>query len=218
MTAMDPQIDAPTALTVEVPATTRRGRVIFLNGTSSSGKSSIARELLTMLEDTWFHMPVDAFHAMRSQNEIAEVDLPAELTRTSMGFHRAVAGMVAAGNNVVVDHVLSFAWRLADCLETLPAEDVTFVGVHCPLDTVTLRERERGDRPLGQAAWQFDQVHAHGIYDVEVDTSALSPRECAQRVASFVDHLGTPTAFARLKQARMNTRPVDSVPGHSSGK
>ena len=181
---------------------TRRGKVIFLNGTSSSGKSSIARELLRILDDTYFHVPVDAFHAMRSQNAIPDEDLPAELIRTSMGFHRAVAGMVAAGNNVVVDHVLSYPWRLADCLDVLVAEDVTFVGVHCPLELLVTRERERGDRPVGQAAWQFDQVHAHATYDVEVDSSSHSPLECAEQVKAFVTRGATPTAFARLKRAR----------------
>ena len=181
---------------------TRRGKVIFLNGTSSSGKSSIARELLTILDDTYFHLPVDAFHAMRSQNEIADEDLPAELTRTSMGYHRAVAGMVAAGNNVVVDHVLSFPWRLADCLDLLVPEDVTFVGVRCPLEEVVRRERERGDRPVGQAARQFHQVHAHGTYDLEVDTSTHSPRECAEQIRARVGVGTTPSAFARLKDAR----------------
>ncbi|MGZ4600949.1 MAG: phosphotransferase-like protein [Oryzihumus sp.] len=71
-----------------VPAVTRQGTVILLNGTSSSGKSSIAAELLEILDDTWFHLPVDAVHAMRSQREISDEDLPAELVRTSMGFHR----------------------------------------------------------------------------------------------------------------------------------
>ncbi|MFH0252256.1 chloramphenicol phosphotransferase, partial [Streptomyces chitinivorans] len=37
------------------------GRIVFLNGTSSSGKSSIATELLQVLDGSWFHMPVDAF-------------------------------------------------------------------------------------------------------------------------------------------------------------
>ena len=38
----------------------RRGQIIFLNGTSSSGKSSIAGQLLLMLDPPHFHMSVDA--------------------------------------------------------------------------------------------------------------------------------------------------------------
>lgn len=43
------------------------GRIIFLNGTSSSGKSSIARELLGLLDGVYSHLSVDAFNAMRAQ-------------------------------------------------------------------------------------------------------------------------------------------------------
>lgn len=88
----------------------RPGRVILLNGTSSSGKTSIARCLLNLLDPPHFHMAVDAVGAMRAAENtrgLAPGDLPALLRRTRAGFHRAVAGMAAAGNDIVIDHVLS---------------------------------------------------------------------------------------------------------------
>ncbi|MGD0240643.1 MAG: hypothetical protein ABSB59_09975 [Streptosporangiaceae bacterium] len=45
--------------------------------------------------------------------------LIAVLARTRAGFHRAVAGLAAAGNDVVADHVLSEPWRLLDCLAVM---------------------------------------------------------------------------------------------------
>lgn len=89
----------------EVPP--RRGLIVFLNGTSSSGKSSIATELLRILDEPYFHMPVDTFHAMRSRTPVPPDELDTVLHRTWQGYHRAVAGMAAAGNNVVMDHILS---------------------------------------------------------------------------------------------------------------
>jgi chloramphenicol 3-O phosphotransferase len=38
----------------------------LLNGTSSSGKSSIAKGLLAMLDGIWFHLSVDQFHHIRA--------------------------------------------------------------------------------------------------------------------------------------------------------
>jgi chloramphenicol 3-O-phosphotransferase len=93
----------------------RRGQIIFLNGASSSGKSSIARQLLLMLDPPHFHMSVDAINSMRVKQKTRELDdaaLAAVLTRTRAGFHRAVAGLAEAGNDVVMDHVLSEPWRL----------------------------------------------------------------------------------------------------------
>ncbi|GHF23898.1 chloramphenicol phosphotransferase [Streptomyces griseoluteus] len=156
------------------------GRIIFLNGTSSSGKSSIARELLGLLDDgVYSHLSVDAFNAMRAQRELSEEEFDAALRRTRLGFHRSVAAMAEVGNDLVVDHVLSEPWRLTDCLTVLPPEDVLFVGVHCPREELERRERARGDREAGLAALQYDLVHAHGDYDLECDTSTASPRACA---------------------------------------
>lgn len=128
------------------------GQIIFLNGTSSSGKSSIAKALLTVLDDMYFHMPVDLLDDMRSQRAIAPEEQPSALRRALMGFHRAVAGMAAGGNNVVVDHVLSEPWQLLDCVALFAPEDVVLVGVHCPLQELERREQERGDRAPGLAA------------------------------------------------------------------
>ncbi|MFD5569203.1 MULTISPECIES: chloramphenicol phosphotransferase CPT family protein [Streptomyces] len=177
----------------------RRGLVVFLNGTSSSGKSSIAAELLRMLDEPYFHMPVDAFHAMRSGTPVPPDRLDAVLHRTWRGYHRAVAGMAAAGNNVVVDHVLSAEWRLEDCLSLLVPEDVVFVGVHCAVDELERRERARGDRPAGLAARQVRQVHAHGVYDIECDTGVRDAHECARQIKDFLPARPTPTAFQRLR-------------------
>lgn len=176
------------------------GRIIFLNGTSSSGKSSIARELLDILDDGVFsYLAVDSFNAMRTKRDLAQEDLDAALRRTRMGFHRSIAAMAEVGNDVVIDHVLSEPWRLIDCLSVLPPEDVLFVGVRCSLEELVRREKARGDRPSGLAAMQCDLVHEHGDYDVECDTGTAGPRECAELIRKFLSDRPTPTAFTRLR-------------------
>ncbi|MER6916640.1 AAA family ATPase [Streptomyces sp. NPDC000594] len=183
-----------------IPPTPVGGTVVLLNGASSSGKSSVARALTDILDDTWFQLPVDAFHAMRRGGPIAEEDLPAEIDRTVKGFHRAVAGMAAAGNNLVVDHPLSRRWRLLDLLDLLVPEDTVLVAVRCPLPELERRERERGDRPAGLAALQYGHVHSHGTHDLEVDTSRHSPQECALRVRELLTDRPRPTAFETLRR------------------
>jgi chloramphenicol 3-O phosphotransferase len=159
------------------------GRIVLLNGVSSSGKSTVGRALLDVLPSPWFLMAVDDVGAMRSARATAglsEDALADVLRRTRAGFHRAVAGMVEAGNDVVVDHVLSEPWRRVDCREVWAPYDVLAVGVHCPSDELLRREAGR-DRPRGLALSQLEEVHL-GAYDVEVDTSVLSPAECAERI------------------------------------
>ncbi|MFI5992088.1 AAA family ATPase [Streptomyces sp. NPDC051362] len=188
------------ALHARIPDTAAGGMVILLNGTSSSGKTSIARALLDRLEGTWFHMPVDAFHALRGGRQIPDSELQAEIDRTAKGFHRAVAGMAAGGNNLVVDYPLSRRWRLLDLLDLLVPEDTVLVAVRCPLPELNRREADRGDRPPGLAALQYAQVHAHGPHDIEVDTSVHTPSECARRIQDFLPHRPRPTAFETLRR------------------
>jgi chloramphenicol 3-O phosphotransferase len=192
--------------TAPAPWGAQPGQVIFLNGTSSSGKSAIAEQLLLVLDRPYFHMSVDAINAMRARErsrELAPADLELVLRRTRAGFHRAVAGMAQAGNDLVVDYVLSEQWRLRDCLTVLAGLDVLFVGVRCPAAELARRERARGDREPGQAAAQLAQVHAHGLYDLECDTSAESPLQCANRIAGFLPVAPRPRAFERLRQAAL---------------
>lgn len=176
-----------------------RGQIVFLNGATSSGKSTIAKELLTVLEGAWFHMAIDGFRAMRSTTSL-RVRREAALQRTVLGFHRAVAGFASVGNNVVLDHLLGEEWRLQDCLEVFRGYDVILVGVHCPLDELERRERQRGNRRIGQAALQLHLVHAHSIYDVEVDTGQQDPEQCALVIKEHLARSrGAARAFDRLR-------------------
>lgn len=181
---------------------TAPGRIVLLNGVSSSGKSSIAHRLLTDLDQPFFHMSVDMFGAMRSESRTHELhpsDLAAVLRRTRAGFHRAVAGMARAGNDIIMDHVLSEPWRLSDCLAVMTGIDVVFAGIHCPLAELRHRERRRADRPIGTAARQLDSVHAHGIYDLEVDTGTASIEQCSAQIKAFLAHPPSNSAFDRLR-------------------
>nr|WP_197039603.1 hypothetical protein [Nocardia carnea] len=61
------------------------------------------------------------------------------------------------------------------------------------------RERRRADRPTGTAARQLDSVHAHGIYDLEVDTGAASIENCSAEIKAFLARPPPKRAFDRLR-------------------
>ncbi|OMC33867.1 hypothetical protein A5740_11290 [Mycobacterium sp. GA-1841] len=183
------------------------GQVVLLNGVSSSGKSTLARQLLADFDTPWFHMGVDMFGAMRAEaqtHDLDEAGLTEVLRRTRAGFHRAVRGMALAGNNIVMDYVLSEPWRLADLLTVMEDVDVIFVGVHCDAAVLTDREVARGDRVVGTAVAQIEPTHNHGLYDVEVDTSAGDIRSCAARIREYLAEQPAPTvrAFHALRRRR----------------
>ncbi|TWD73448.1 chloramphenicol 3-O phosphotransferase [Kribbella amoyensis] len=176
------------------------GRVILLNGTSSSGKSSIAAELLTTLDGPWYHLAVDHCHRIRSRHPWTENEFLPIFQRTLLGFHRMVAGMAAAGNDVVVDHILSEDWRLTDCLEVFAGLDLYYIGIHCSLPELERREADRGDRTTGLAALQYPLVHRHGVYDLEVDSEKHDPTTCATKIRTRLTQ-SPPTAFPTLRKS-----------------
>jgi chloramphenicol 3-O phosphotransferase len=179
----------------------RTGRIILLNGASSSGKSSIGRALLPLLADPWFLVPVDAIGAMRSTVHTRVLDdaqIAEMLTRTRLGYHRAMAALASAGNDVIMDYPLSERWRVADLLETLAGYDVTLVEVRCSPDELDRRERGRADRPIGLARSQA-MVYAHGEFDIAVDTTDTGPDECAMTIANALAAVRSPKAFDRLR-------------------
>ena len=177
--------------------------MILLNGPSSSGKSSIGRHLLPLLEEPWFLVPVDAVSGMRStvhRRQLDEAAVAAMLRRTRRGYHRVVAALAATGNHVIMDYPLSEGWRLADLLDVLAGYDVTLVDVHCSPAELTRRERARGDRPAGLAASQ--NVYEHGDRDLVVDTTVTSPADSAAAIVQGLGDLPGEKAFERLRRSR----------------
>ena len=119
--------------------------------------------------------------------------------RMLQGMHRAIAAFAAAGNDVIVDDLFLETDTLDDYLDALDGCWVLFVGVRAPLGVVEDREASRAGRFPGTALSHFEAVHAHGIYDLEVDTRQNSPEACAAEVSARLDAESEPTAFAELR-------------------
>lgn len=185
------------------------GRIIVLNGTSSSGKSTLAKALQAALPEPALVIGIDTFvfalpsryldqplwsEVFRYVRDDGATDGPFRIETGPLGeelvsgMHRSVAALATAGLDVIVDHVLLEAAWLDECGRLWSDREWWLVGVRCPLAVVEQRERERRDRTLGQAAAQYAVVHAHaGTYDVEVDTSELSPETAAARIVAAID-------------------------------
>lgn len=182
--------------------------IILLNGTSSAGKTTIAKALQQIMDAPYLHVPVDSFGVMApGPDKVGEPGSrlwQSVFNRVLSGFHHSLAALAAAGNNLIVDHVLVQGvepenW-LTECLDLLAPFTVYFIGVHCPLEELRRREQARGDRGIGLAEWQLGRVHQHGVYDLEVDTSVSSAEQCALRIKEMVERDAHPQALANLRR------------------
>lgn len=193
------------------------GRIILLNGTSSSGKTTLVRALQAALPDPWLEIGIDRFVFALPKRYLDQplwsevfryVPAPARGggaftietgplgQRLVAGMHRTVAALASVGLDVIVDHVLLERAWLDECRERWAPFPLLVVGVRCPLEVVVAREASRRDRTIGQAAAQFAVVHRWGGYDLEVDTSELTPEAAAERIVAKLASAGMTPARA----------------------
>ncbi len=160
--------------------------ILFLNGTSSSGKTTLSKLLQDQLEDVFLHVPLDAFGAMFPPGKLGNEELcSVAQPKLFAGFYGSIAALVGCGNRVIVDTV-AFKQHNQFFQPLFAPFRVVYVGVKCPLGELERREKSRGDRTIGLASSQFAQVHQFLHYDVEVDTHAHPAHECAAFIKRFL--------------------------------
>ena len=125
------------------------------------------------------------------------------------GMYRGITALAASGVNVIVDDVLHDQRVLHAAVDALSDLPVLFVGLYLPLEVAEQRERERGDRGPGGAAAFYDLVHTHAVYDLELDTSRLSPEQCAAHIKEVLHNNQPRHAFHRLRAAFAAREPSD---------
>jgi chloramphenicol 3-O phosphotransferase len=202
------------------------GQIIILNGAPRSGKSSIARAIQGSFDGPWINLGVDSYEqitpprlrpgiGLRPGGE--RPDLEVFVPRLYAALYESIAAHSRLGLNVVTDVGHHDAYSkplgcLADCARRLAGLPALLVGVRCPIEIVMARraasEAGRGyvtgssddPVPLPVRLWQ-DAVHRPGLYDLEVDTSVLSPEQCAQAIRQRLRNGAQPSAIERLAQA-----------------
>jgi chloramphenicol 3-O phosphotransferase len=204
------------------------GQIVVLNGAPRSGKSSIAAVIQDTFEGPWLGLGADAFVlgitppryrpgiGLRPGGE--RPDLEPFVVSAFAALYDSIAAHSRRGLNVVADvghhdaysKPLGILQASAKQLEGFPA---MFVGLRCPIEVIMARRADaaaRGERdyvtappdapvPAPVRRWQ-DEVHRPGIYDVEVDTSALSPEECAAAIAHRLRSGPAGDAFTRISR------------------
>jgi chloramphenicol 3-O phosphotransferase len=180
-----------------------QGRVVLLHGTSSSGKTTVARAIQALSDEPWLRLGIDVFwtavderwmeHGPRASEGFSWREdgtiVPGTVgRRLAAGMRAAVAACARQGNDILVDDVFIDRDWLDGWRRELAGLDWRLVGVLAALPELEERERTRGNRIIGEARAQVDVIH-HGIkYDLTVDTVSQSPEECARAVLAALTH------------------------------
>jgi chloramphenicol 3-O-phosphotransferase len=178
---------------------------VLLTGPSSSGKTSVAQALRTLLPDVWLHAPIDAFFDMVDMSH--PMLRPKPMTAlASLGFFSGIVaawrGLIESGNRLLIDVVANDP-LLRECARAFSEHRVMIVELTAALDVLEARERLRADRSSGQARAQFGYIADRLVdaHDVRIDTSGSSVDETARAVARAMASPPTVLTLARWAEA-----------------
>jgi chloramphenicol 3-O phosphotransferase len=195
------------------------GKIVILNGTPRSGKSSIATVIQNTFEGIWLNIGVDRFMQMTPERYRPGIglrpggerpDLEPLIVTLYQAMYETIAAHSRLGLNVVVDvgHHDGYSVPrgiLLNCARLLIGLPVLFVGVRCPIEVIMERRLKTGyieytpdgEIPKPVSLWQ-QLVHLPGIYDLEVDTSVLTSEECATLICHRLKSEIPLTAFKNI--------------------
>lgn len=207
--------------------------IILLNGTSSAGKTTIARVLQEQYPGVLLLYGVDSmvqtvfpakcdfppFDEQAIKLNMTEVDGRPQANlevssymypvyETAIRYYKMLSEQ---GYNLIVDEVLFDANRVTPYFEILAGETVYFIAVKPEKDVVVRRERERGDRLPGLAEGLYDKVyHPLFTYDLILDTGKLTPDESAEQILACLERDESPRGFLNSAIAWRNRKDLRS--------
>jgi chloramphenicol 3-O phosphotransferase len=181
-------------------------KIIYLNGPSSSGKTTIAKALQNAFSEPFLHIGMDkiiGFMPAKMNNwegGPAPLGFSWEASTDTTGhpiyqIHmgpfakkinrtlKDIAHLLASQHyNIIIDDVAFDVTEVEEWKDVLKNFDVLYVGVTSPLEILEQREKERGNRLLGGARGQYFKVHENVAYDLEIDTHTHSVEENIDKI------------------------------------
>lgn len=188
-------------------------QIIYLNGPSSSGKTTLAKALQRAFEDPFLHVGIDKIIGWMpekvndwtggeaslgyswkkgtdaSGNPLQELQIGPYAEKIAKTFQEVVLILAKMGHHLIIDDVSFGKKQVDEWKELLKDFGVLWVGVNAPLSILEQREKERGNRMGGSARAQFHKVHVNTTYDLEIDTHHATLDENIHKIISLtIDH------------------------------
>lgn len=162
-----------------------KGRIVFLNGVTSSGKTSIV-DAIQSRDDVFFYVVAnDLFQEMVGEKYLQE-NYWKYLSEVIIMMYHTAKLYSDMGKNVLIDGILvernEIKPHYQQFLEILKENPLDIVEIYCPLDICKKRNIMRGDRYETQSDEQHELMAKNIEYRLSVDTSLHSAIECADMI------------------------------------
>jgi len=162
----------------------KKGKIIFLEGVSSAGKTTLAKTLQARLPEPFFWLAGDTIWTMAPEK--FKNDMEAIFPKIDTATINTIKLFSRLGIDVIVDMVpvIKSNRKFAKMLRRCP---VLYVNVTCPLEELRRREQAHGDRQNGLGESQLAGLSPQEVYDIIVDTHNSTSEECADRIIAALD-------------------------------
>lgn len=165
----------------------QKGQIIFLNGVTSAGKTSIV-EALQERDDIFFYVVANDLFQEMVGDKYLQQDYWKYLSEVIVMMYHTAKLYSDMGKNVLIDGILVEREELKphyrQLLEILEDNPLDIVEVYCPLEICRQRNIDRGDRYETQSEEQHALMAENIKYSLTVDTSVHSPLECADIIVN----------------------------------
>ncbi len=169
------------------------GKVIFLNGVTSCGKTTVAECVKAMCSEPVYGFSNDIFHEMVSYRvyEKHESAFWHFVADTITAQYYAARGCVDAGFTVLIDGMLldlpeyveRFGKRNIELVNEIFAGcDFTLIDLTCPAEELRRRNIARGDRGVNQSDEQLSFMTKDYRADLTFDVMTVMPDETAEAI------------------------------------
>lgn len=201
--------------------------IVFMIGTGSAGKTSIAKALQKKLDQPYLYAPTDAFVSMlpssyieaepqhkqgiyyvrdTSQSELRTyVKLGPIAQKLTTGIVRAIAGLASAGLNIICEGVIWEKEIIQEAARGWNNFRVFFIHINPSLELIEARESQRkdwfggGERIKGLVRTSYETIQSFGnIYDLEIDTTEMTADQAAEKIIDYMQSHPKPVAFKKL--------------------
>ncbi|GIO51966.1 phosphotransferase-like protein [Paenibacillus cineris] len=160
-----------------------KGKIIFLNGVTSSGKTSIVDAIQSYTDPFFYVVANDLFEQMIGDKHLHE-DYWKYLSEVIIMMYHTARLFSDSGKNILIDGILVERPELVPHYDKVKGifmgYPLQIVEVYCPLDICRKRNIERGDRSEDQSVWQSELMAKNIQYSCSVNTSLNTPEECAE--------------------------------------
>ena len=181
-------------------------QIIYLNGPSSAGKTTLAKGLQEALDTPFLHIGIDKIIGLMPEklnnwtggntplgfswkasldaegHPIQELQVGPFARKMSDTFVEVVVHLAQMGHSLIVDDVALTDQELTTWKRRLQKFQVLYVGVKAPLAALEQREQLRGNRIIGSARSQFQKLKYGTDYDLIVDTSQMTLKQCIEEI------------------------------------